>query len=273
LHLLLECAELLTLKLKITLMELSEIKELLDKKYNQFNTFEFIETDPIQIPKLFSDEKNIEISGFLASTIAWGNRKMIIKNSLKLIELMGNSPIDFVLNHSTKDLNKLSEFKHRTFNGEDCQFFIKSLKNIYQNHNGIKSIFENSFNKHQNIKPTIAEFRQIFFEIDHKQRTTKHIANIEKNSAAKRINMFLRWMVRNDNKGVDFGLWNIPASALMIPLDVHSGNVSRKLGLLKRTPNDWTAVEELTNNLKLFDPTDPIKYDFALFGMGVFDKF
>ena len=252
---------------------MNDIKELLDRKYIEFNKEEFIKTDPIQIPRMFSDRENIEIAGFLAATIAWGNRKMIINNSVKLINLMDNSPIDFVLNHTNKDLNKLVDFKHRTFNGEDCMFFIKSLKNIYTKHGGLKKIFENSFNTHKNIRNTLIDFRNIFFEIDFPKRTTKHIANVENKSAAKRINMYLRWMIRNDNNGVDFGIWDIPSSALMMPLDVHSGNVSRKLGLLTRKQNDWQAVEELTNNLKKFDKNDPVKYDFALFGMGVFDKF
>jgi len=250
-----------------------DIKELLDRKYLEFNQEEFIKTDPIQIPKMFSDIENIEIAGFLAATIAWGNRKMIINNSIKLMQLMDNSPIDFVLNHTNKDLERLSEFKHRTFNGEDCIFFIKSLKNIYTNHGSLRSIFENSYKTHTNIKDSIFDFRKIFFEIEHPKRTTKHIANVEKNSAAKRINMFLRWMVRKDNHGVDFGIWDIPTSELMMPLDVHSGNVSRKLDLLTRKQNDWKAVAELTNKLKEFDSEDPVKYDFALFGMGVFDKF
>lgn len=254
-------------------MDINEIKELLDQKFLEFNQEEFIKTDPIQIPRMFSDEKNIEISGFLAATIAWGNRKMIINNSKKLMQLIDNSPIDFVLNHTPKDLKKLADFKHRTFNGEDAIFFIKSLKNIYSNYGGLKSIFENSYSKNQNIKDTINDFRKIFFEIDHPKRTTKHVANVEKKSAAKRINMYLRWMARKDNNGVDFGIWDIPSSALMMPLDVHSGNVSRKLGLLTRKQNDWPAVEELTNNLKQFDSADPVKYDFSLFGMGVFDKF
>jgi len=252
---------------------MNEIKELLDQKYIEFNNEEFIETDPIQIPRMFSDRENIEIAGFLVATIAWGNRKMIINNSLKLINLMDNSPVDFILNHTVKDLNRLADFKHRTFNGEDCIYFIKSLKNIYKNHDGLKNVFENSFNIHKNIKNTLIDFRNIFFEIDYPKRTTKHVANVANNSAAKRINMYLRWMIRNDNNGVDFGIWDIPTSELMMPLDVHSGNVSRKLGLLTRKQNDWQAVEELTNNLKNFDKNDPVKYDFALFGMGVFDKF
>ena len=246
-----------------------DIKELLDRKYLEFNQEEFIKTDPIQIPKMFSDIENIEIAGFLAATIAWGNRKMIIRNSHRLIELMDNNPHDFIVNHEDKDLHIFDNFVHRTFNGEDCKFFIKSLKNIYTNYDGLRSIFENSYKTHTNIKDSIFDFRKIFFEIEHPKRTTKHIANVEKKSAAKRLNMYLRWMIRKDNNRVDFGIWDIPSSALMMPLDVHSGKVSRKLGLLTRKQNDWQAVEELTNNLKMFDTEDPVKYDFALFGMGV----
>ena len=254
-------------------MNKTEIKELLDEKFNEFNQEEFIKTDPIQIPKLFADKNNIEIAGFLAATIAWGNRKMIIKNSFRLMELMENNPYDFIVNHQEKDLKRFDGFVHRTFNDVDCKFFIKSLQNIYLNHNGLESIFVNSLNKHKNIKETLIEFRKVFFEIDYPERTGTHLANVEKNSAAKRLNMFLRWMIRKDKHGVDFGIWDIPTSALMMPLDVHSGNVSRKLGLLTRKQNDWKAVDELTNKLKQFDNQDPVKYDFALFGMGVFDKF
>jgi len=254
-------------------MNKAELQELLDEKFNEFNRQEFIETDPIQIPKLFAKKNNIEISGFLAATIAWGNRKMIIRNSHRLIELMDNNPHDFIVNHEDKDLHIFDNFVHRTFNGEDCKFFIKSLKNIYLNHNGLENIFVESFKKHNNIKESLADFRKIFFELEHLHRTEKHLANVEKGSAAKRVNMFLRWMVRKDKHGVDFGIWDIPTSELMMPLDVHSGNVSRKLGLLNRKQNDWKAVAELTENLKQFDSNDPVKYDFALFGMGVFDKF
>ena len=250
-----------------------ELQEILDEKFNEFNNQEFIETDPIQIPKMFSDKNNIEISAFLAATIAWGNRKMIIRNSLRLMELMDNNPFDFITNHSEKDLNIFDGFVHRTFNDVDCKFFIKSLKNIYTNHDSLEHIFVKSYTQNKDIKDSIIDFRNIFFEIDYPKRTTKHLANVEKNSAAKRVNMFLRWMVRKDKHGVDFGIWDIPSSALMMPLDVHSGNVSRKLGLLKRTQNDWKAVNELTTRLRDFDKNDPVKYDFALFGMGVFDKF
>ena len=254
-------------------MNKAELQELLDEKFNEFNRQEFIETDPIQVPKMFADKNNIEISGFLAATIAWGNRKMIIKNSLRMMEFMDNNPHDFILNHEEKDLQIFDNFVHRTFNSIDAKFFIKSLKNIYLNHNGLETIFVESFNKYKDIKETLADFRKIFFEIEHLQRTEKHLANVEKGSAAKRVNMFLRWMVRKDKHGVDFGIWDIPTSKLMMPLDVHSGNVSRNLGLLNRKQNDWKAVAELTENLKQFDKNDPVKYDFALFGMGVFDGF
>ncbi len=253
---------------------MNDIKELLDKKFIEFNKKEFIKTDPIQIPKMFKLKEDIEISAFLAATIAWGNRKMIINNALKLIKLMHESPYDFVINHKDIDLKPLQYFTHRTFNGIDCIFFIKSLQNIYKNYGGLQYVFEKGYQDYGNIKNSIKYFREVFLELPHEKRTEKHIANVDKKSAAKRINMFLRWMVRNDNFGVDFGLWKgINSADLMMPLDVHSGNVSRKLGLLNRKQNDWTAVEELTLNLKKFDAKDPVKYDFALFGLGVFDKF
>lgn len=255
-------------------MNNNEIREFLEEKYLKYNTVGFIETDPIQIPRQFSDKENIEISGFMSSTIAWGQRKTIIKNSRKLIKLMNGNPIDFLLNANEKDFIHFKNFKHRTFNGEDCVFFMRSLQNIYKYHGGLEKIITDSYCKHGNIKDTLIDLRKVFFSIDYPERSNRHFSNVEKKSAAKRLNMFLRWMVRNDNKGVDFGIWqDISPSDLYIPLDVHSGNVSRKLGLLKRKQNDWKAVEELTNKLKEFDINDPIKYDFALFGLGAFEKF
>jgi uncharacterized protein (TIGR02757 family) len=223
---------------------------------------------------MFSEKENIEIAGFMAATIAWGQRKTIINNSIKLIKLMDNNPIDFVLNAGNKDLRYFKDFKHRTFNGEDCIFFLRSLQNIYKNHGGLEKLVTSSYAKHGNIKDCLIDLRKAFFSIDHPERSNRHFSNVEKKSAAKRLNMFLRWMVRNDNRGVDFGIWkDINTADLYIPLDVHSGNVSRKLGLLKRKQNDWKAVEELTNKLKEFDENDPVKYDFALFGLGAFEKF
>ena len=253
-------------------MEIEDIKEFLDVKYDQYNRTEFIETDPIRIPHSFYDPNDIEIAGFFAAIIAWGQRATIIKNGLYLLQLMDNQPYDFIMNSAESDFKYFRNFKHRTFNYTDTVYFIKSLKNIYNNHGGIKAVFENNYKNSGNLKNAIIHFRKIFFELSCPDRTLKHISDINKRAAAKRINMFLRWMIRKDNRGVDFGIWhNIPASALYIPLDVHTGNVSRKLGILKRKQNDWHAVEELTEVLRKFDSNDPVKYDYALFGLGVRD--
>lgn len=254
-------------------MNQNELKEFLNEKVSAYNNPKFITSDPIQIPHQFSKKEDIEIAAFLSATIAWGNRKMIINNAQRMMEIMGNSPFDFVMNHSSKDLEKSNDFVHRTFNAIDFQFFIKSLQNIYKNHNGLESVFS-LFPEDENHKQTIHNFKKVFFEIDHEKRTTKHVSDPMKGSASKRLNMFLRWMVRQDNSGVDFGLWkSIPMAKLSCPLDVHSGNVARKLGLLTRKQNDWKALEELDTNLRKLDANDPTKYDFALFGLGVFEKF
>lgn len=250
------------------------IQSFLDQKYYSFNQPAFIESDPIQVPALFTTKENIEIAGFLAATLAWGQRPTIIRNALKLVALMDNNPLEFLLNTPEEEWESFSEFKHRTFNGIDCLFFLKSLRNIYQNHGGLEPVFTRGFQIDDSIFSALAYFRKLFFEIEHEHRTEKHVSDVEKGAAAKRLNMYLRWMVRSDKAGVDFGLWKqIPASALMLPLDVHTGNVARKLGLLTRTQNDWKAVEEITAKLREFDPEDPIKYDFALFGLGVFEGF
>jgi uncharacterized protein (TIGR02757 family) len=254
-------------------MNFSELKEFLDEKVILYNNPNFIESDPIQIPHLFSQKEDIEIAGFLAATISWGNRKMIIENSHKMMLIMGNSPFDFVMNHKEKDLIQLQNFVHRTFNATDFEYFIKSLKNIYRKHNGLEAVFAKNQEK-DSMQRSISEFKKIFFEVDNLTRTQKHISDPENNSAAKRINMFLRWMVRDDKKGVDFGIWKtISASKLSCPLDVHSGNVARKLELLFRKQNDGKALFELDTNLRKLDKNDPVKYDFALFGLGVFEKF
>ena len=254
-------------------MNTQELKEFLDAKVEQYNNLKFIESDPIQIPHQFSLKEDIEISGFLTATIAWGNRKSIINNAKRLMSLLDNSPYDFVLNHSESNLEKLRPFVHRTFNGNDCIQFIKSLNHIYKNHNGLESVFEINAKKNS-LQTSISQFKTIFFEIEHLPRTQKHVSDPSKNSAAKRINMFLRWMVRNDNAGVDFGIWkNLKSSLLSCPLDVHSGNVARKLGLLKRNQNDAKALLELDTSLRNLDAIDPVKYDFALFGLGIFEGF
>lgn len=252
-------------------MDLYELKEFLDEKVAQYNHPDFIESDPIQIPHSFSVKEDIEIAGFLAATIAWGNRKMIIGNAQKMMNLMGNSPYDFVMSHSEVQLESLENFVHRTFNGQDFITFIKGLKHIYQNHNGLEAVFSKETTT---LQQTISEFKQLFFEVPHAPRTEKHLSDPLNGSAAKRINMYLRWMVRNDNKGVDLGIWNsLSPAQLSCPLDVHSGNVARKLGLLTRKQNDAKALAELDHNLRKLDPNDPVKYDFALFGLGVFEGF
>lgn len=254
-------------------MNQSDLKAFLDSKVTQYNTPSYIESDPIQIPHQYALKEDVEISAFLTATIAWGNRKSIIKNSFRMMELMGNSPYDFVMEHKKDQLDQLNDFVHRTFNGIDFRFFINSLKNIYQNHNGLEAIFVNHAEK-DSLQKSIHELKKVFFEIEHPTRTQKHVSDPLKGSAAKRINMFLRWMVRNDNAGVDFGIWtSLVPSQLSCPLDVHSGNVGRKLGLLSRRQNDAKALSELDTNLRKMDALDPVKYDFALFGLGVFEKF
>ena len=250
-----------------------ELKDFLESKVIQYNTKKFIGTDPIQVPHMFSNKYDIEISSFLTSTIAWGNRKSIIKNANRLMQLMDYSPYEFVINHDQSDLEVFNGFVHRTFNSVDAKQFIKSLKNIYINHGGIETIF-NKYSDKDSLQFAIHKFKTHFFEIEHTERTKKHISDPIKNSAAKRINMFLRWMVRPNESGVDFGIWDsISTSQLSCPLDIHSGKVARKLGLLQRKQNDNKALKELDRNLRKFDKNDPTKYDFALFGLGVFEKF
>lgn len=254
-------------------MNPTELKSFLDEKVVLYNNPKFIESDPIQIPHGFTLKEDIEIAGFLTATIAWGNRKMIINNAKKLMDFMGNSPYDFVIEHESHHLEKLSTFVHRTFNSEDCITFIKALQHIYKNYQGLETVFTKNQGAFS-MQNSISEFKKIFFEMEHLQRTTKHVSDPNNGSAAKRINMFLRWMVRQDKAGVDFGIWkNIPASKLSCPLDVHSGNVARKLGLLTRKQNDGKALNELDITLRKLDAIDPVKYDFALFGLGVFEKF
>ena len=254
-------------------MNKKELKEFLDTKVDFYNSPKFIESDPIQIPHNFSLKEDIEISAFLTATISWGNRKSIINNANRMMSLLDKAPFDFVMNHRDQDLKKLLTFVHRTFNGADLIQFIKSLRHIYEHHDGLERLFLKHA-KTTSLQPAIHEFKSVFFEIEHLERTKKHISDPLKNSAAKRINMFLRWMVRDDKSGVDFGKWKtIDPSQLSCPLDVHSGNVARKLGLLKRKQNDAKAVLELDKSLRKMDSSDPVKYDFALFGLGVFENF
>lgn len=250
-----------------------EIKEFLDDKVVRYNRPEFIDSDPISIPHQFQNKEDIEISAFLAATIAWGNRKMIVSNGKKLIDLMGHTPYDFIMNHRAEDLDRFNGFVHRTFNTTDLDYFIKALKNIYQNKGGLETLFAQSVTA-LSTQLAIHHFKQEFFSLPHPARTEKHVSDPSKGSAAKRINMFLRWMVRVDDCGVDFGIWrSISPAQLSCPLDVHSGRVARKLGLLTRAQSDSKALDELDLNLRQLDREDPVKYDFALFGLGVFEKF
>lgn len=255
------------------IMTATELKEFLDAKVEQYNHPGFLDEDPLQIPHTFSKKEDIEISGFLTATIAWGNRKSIINNASRLMQLLEGTPYDFVRNHTDVDLKNLQPFVHRTFNSTDLCYFIKSLKNLYQNHGGLEAVFTLNA-KEDSLQPGISAFKEVFFKLPHPHRTTKHISDPNKGSAAKRINMFLRWMVRDNTTGVDFGIWKgLHPRQLSCPLDVHSGNVARKLGLLHRKQNDAKALNALDTQLRKLDPSDPVKYDFALFGLGVFEKF
>ena len=258
-------------------MDESLLFEFLEEKYHYYNQRSFIESDPISIPHMFTQREDIEIVGFIIATVSWGNRKSIINNGHKLLQYIGQSPFDFVMSYNPKAAAKLKSkgFVHRTFNATDLDYFIGAIQHIYQTYQGFEAVFLQNISKNDvNLKQAITAFGNIFCAFKPPGRTAKHIARPQDNSAAKRINMYLRWMVRKDQAGVDFGLWKqISPALLSIPLDVHSGNVARKLGLLQRKQNDWKAVEELDAALRRFDPIDPIKYDYALFGLGAFERF
>lgn len=252
-------------------MEFNELSDFLNEKAEYYETLDFIESDPIQIPHLFTKKEDIEIAGFLAATIAWGQRPTIIRNAQFLMANMDMAPYDFIRNFTVDDLAPFSEFKHRTFNFDDLTHFFFSLKNLYANHGGL----EGAFSTHPTeMNKNISEFKKLFFSINHQQRSQKHVSDPLKGSAAKRLNMYLRWMTRSGVKGVDFGIWNkLQPKHLYLPLDIHTGNVSKKLGILTRKQSDWKALEEIMTTLKKLDPNDPVKYDFALFGLGVFEGF
>lgn len=257
---------------------LNDLKKFLDKKVIQFNNPEFIKDDPVCLPHLFRKKQDIEIAGFFAATFAWGIRKTIIKKGTQLFQLMDNAPYDFCLHHTDDDLKKLEGFCHRTFNDTDLLYFISFFKQHFSKNSSLESAFFNkkTFNSGNNvIENSLNYFNEYFFSLeDVPQRTRKHVASPKKNSSCKRLNMFLRWMVRNDNKGVDFGIWKkIKPSELICPVDVHVARVSRRFNLLKRKQVDWMAAVELTEKLKKFDKNDPVKYDFALFGLGILEKY
>jgi uncharacterized protein (TIGR02757 family) len=250
---------------------LPEVADLLNEKYLKFNSIDFIEYDPICIPHRYSKKQDIEISGFFAAILAWGQRKTIINKCSELLAKMDNSPYEFVKNANSNEIMKLETFVHRTFNFVDLMYFLEFFKAHYTKHASLESAFLIENNKVENLKMNLIHFKKYFFTLeDSPKRTQKHISSPVSNSACKRINMYLRWMVRSDTKGVDFGIWNnILPSQLIIPCDVHVENIARKLKLTSRPKADWKMAEEITNTLTILDPKDPTKYDFALFGMGI----
>lgn len=254
-------------------MKRSQLKAFLIEKAEYYNSPDFIKDDPISIPHQFKDKRDIEISGFLIATIAWGNRRSILNSGAKLLDIMGNAPYDFVLNHQPKDLKACQGFVHRTFNEEDLMYFFYALQRIYTMYTDLESCFSAKL-KANDLQTALHYFKTEFMGFGAPKRTQKHVSDPLKNSAAKRLNMMLRWFVRQDEKGVDFGIWrSISPSLLSCPLDVHSGRVARTLGLLKRKQNDAKALQELDHSLRALDPKDPVKFDFALFGLGVYEGF
>lgn len=254
----------------------TELKIFLDKKADEYNRPFFIEADPICIPHLFSKQQDIEIAGFFAAIFAWGNRTTIINKSKELMKLMDDAPYQFCLHHSNKELKKLTAFKHRTFNATDLLYFISFFKHHYQRHQTLETAFSLWMQrKDGSVENALNGFHRYFFSLsDVPERTKKHIAAPFKNSSCKRLNMYLRWMIRTDKRGVDFGLWkSFNPSQLIIPMDLHVMRVAKRFGLLTRKQSDWRAAIELTDTLKQMNPTDPVKYDFALFGLGVLEKF
>lgn len=247
-------------------MKTKELKDFLDFKAEQYENIDFIDNDPIKIPHQYQRKEDIEIAAFFIATIAWGNRLSIIKSGLKMTSIWGDSPYEFIMEYSAKDK---PQFVHRTFNSEDFDFFCRALKNIYKD-GGLEKAFNIKTGETVNLYNRIGNFRERMLSTPHQKRSEKHISNPKKNSACKRIVMFLRWMVRNPKNGVDFGLWdNISPKELYVPLDVHTGNIARKLNLIIRKQNDWKTNEELITKLREYDVNDPAKYDFALFGIGV----
>lgn len=253
-------------------MNPDELKDFMDSKVAAYNRPQFLEDDPLQVPRLFSRKEDIEISGFLTATIAWGNRRTIIRNAGSMMELMDRAPYDFVMRHEASDLPPLENFVHRTFNGTDLICFIKALKHLYMHKGGLEGVFSRNATA-LSTQPAISALRKEVLEIPYPARSAKHLPDPARGSAAKRLNMFLRWMVRDGAAGVDFGIWKqLSPAQLSCPLDVHSGNVARKLGILTRRQNDAKAVQELDRQLREWDVEDPVRYDFALFGLGVFEK-
>ena len=251
------------------LKKVEDLKTFLDEKAELFNRPDFIANDPISIPHMFSKKQDIEISGLFAAVLAWGQRGTIIRKCRELMSWMDDDPHDFIVHHTENDLKRFAEFRHRTFNGTDALYFIEALKFVYHHFGFLEDCFVVS-GSDKTIEKGIIRFREIFFSLDHPHRTRKHLATPERKSTCKRLNMYLRWMVRSDDRGVDFGLWKkISPAQLVCPCDLHVDRVARKLKLIRRKQTDWLTAIELTENLRKFDPNDPVKYDFALFGLGV----
>lgn len=252
----------------------SDLKHYLDEAFAEFNTAGFIDTDPISIPKSYTKKQDIEITAFWTAMLSWGQRKTIINKSKELFALMDGAPHDFIKNHQEKDRQRFQDFKHRTFQYTDTLYFLEFLQWYYNQHDSLERAFLSPKGKLTDMETALSQFHEVFFSLEHApRRTQKHIATPARKSSCKRLNMFLRWMVRQDKSGVDFGLWKkINPKDLMIPLDVHVYKVATRLKLLTRKQTDWKAVVEITENLRKLDPKDPVKYDFALFGLGVLQK-
>ena len=252
-----------------------DLKTFLDRKVEEYNNPSFIELDPVSIPHRFSKKQDIEIAGLFAAVLAWGQRKTIIRKCLELLSMLDNAPHDFILNHSNRDLKVFENFKHRTFNATDTLYFLAFLRHHYRQYDSLEKAFNPVDDKNWHAAHGLSGFHDLFFSLDYApQRSRKHIATPARKSACKRINMYLRWMVRKDNCGVDFGLWHtIDPKELICPCDLHVDRVARKLGLIRRKQTDWLTAVQLTDALKKYDPADPVKYDFALFGLGIMEKF
>lgn len=246
------------------------MRELLERLHDRYNNEEFIEADPISVPHSFVNPVDREVAGFLAATIAWGNRRVIVKSAHRMMRYMDNAPEDFVRNATEGDMEYLRTYVHRTFNGVDFQDFVRGLRHILTGWGSVGNYFETRYEEHGDLRPVLSDFRRDFFSVEHDSHSEKHLSSIDKGAACKRLCMYLRWFVRRDDRGVDFGLWQrIPMSALYMPLDIHTGRMGRNLGLLSRKQSDWRAVEELTASLRELSAEDPVRYDYSLFGLGI----
>lgn len=252
------------------MIDKDDLQELLERLHDKYNRPEFIESDPISVPHSFTSRDDREVAGFLAATIAWGNRKAIVKSAHRMIELMDRAPADFVRNATERDLTRLDHFVHRTFSRADLLDYIRAMQRMYLRFGGIGRFVESRWLAHGDMARVLSEFRREFFTCPHDAHCEKHFSSIDKGAACKRLNMYFRWFVRRDERGVDFGEWtSVPMSALYLPLDVHTGNMGRALGLLRRSQNDWKATVEITEALRGFDADDPVRFDFSLFGAGI----